>query len=160
MKDETIEADTSAKGETRLRYRLIYDWLKSAIAGSRLRDLGLVERSAYSHWICDPLTARAVRNDSELRSLLEPAALAARTPRLSREMLETISHVHMPLMVGHAFFNAFDLPPEVVALVEHRGRGRHVHCNDSTLSLCYRNPNSLDSCTGLHGANSIRHPYK
>lgn len=54
---------------------------------SRLRDLGLVEKSAYSHWMCGPLTARAVRHDYELRSLLEPAALAASAPLLSRDTL-------------------------------------------------------------------------
>jgi DNA-binding GntR family transcriptional regulator len=54
---------------------------------SRLRDLGLVEKSAYSHWLCGPLTARAVRHDYELRSLLEPAALLASAPLLSTNML-------------------------------------------------------------------------
>jgi DNA-binding GntR family transcriptional regulator len=49
---------------------------------SRLRDLGLVEKSAYSHWLCGPLTARAVTQDYELRSLLEPAALRASRPSL------------------------------------------------------------------------------
>ncbi|MGI4857052.1 MAG: GntR family transcriptional regulator [Janthinobacterium lividum] len=50
---------------------------------SRLRDLGLVEKSAYSHWLCGPLTARAVAQDYELRLLLEPTALRASLPRLS-----------------------------------------------------------------------------
>jgi DNA-binding GntR family transcriptional regulator len=54
---------------------------------SRLRDLGLVEKSTYSHWMCGPLTARAVKHDYELRSLLEPAALAASAPLLSQAML-------------------------------------------------------------------------
>jgi DNA-binding GntR family transcriptional regulator len=54
---------------------------------SRLRDLGLVEKSAYSHWLCGPLTARAVRHDYELRTLLEPAALLASAPLLSKDRL-------------------------------------------------------------------------
>ncbi|ASW04323.1 GntR family transcriptional regulator (plasmid) [Paraburkholderia aromaticivorans] len=54
---------------------------------SRLRDLGLVEKSAYSHWLCGPLTARAVAHDYELRVLLEPAALRASMPHLSKEKL-------------------------------------------------------------------------
>jgi DNA-binding GntR family transcriptional regulator len=49
---------------------------------NRLRDLGLVEKSAYSHWLCGPLTARSVRYDYELRCLLEPAALVASAPHL------------------------------------------------------------------------------
>ncbi|WP_206996058.1 GntR family transcriptional regulator [Trinickia mobilis] len=54
---------------------------------SRLRDLGLVEKSAYSHWLCGPLTARAVAHDYELRALLEPPALRASMPHLSKGML-------------------------------------------------------------------------
>ncbi|MGI4982637.1 MAG: GntR family transcriptional regulator [Janthinobacterium lividum] len=54
---------------------------------SRLRDLGLVEKSAYSHWLCGPLTARAVAQDYELRLLLEPSALRASLPRLSHATL-------------------------------------------------------------------------
>ena len=55
---------------------------------SRLRDFGLVEKSAYSHWLAGPLTARAVAQDYELRMLLEPAALRASYAKLPREMLE------------------------------------------------------------------------
>jgi DNA-binding GntR family transcriptional regulator len=49
---------------------------------NRLRDRGLVEKSAYSHWLAGPLTARAVAHDYELRMLLEPAALIASAPLL------------------------------------------------------------------------------
>ncbi|KVE26905.1 GntR family transcriptional regulator [Burkholderia singularis] len=54
---------------------------------NRLRDLGLVERSQSAHWLCGPLTARAVRHDYELRILLEPAALLASAPALARGTL-------------------------------------------------------------------------
>jgi DNA-binding GntR family transcriptional regulator len=130
---------------------------------NRLRDRGLIEKSAYSHWLCGPLTARAVRQDYELRVLLEPAALLASAPTLAREQLEaalreieraiedpdsvdatalhrlettlhdtflggasnrkllaTISHAHMPLIVNHAFYEAFRLHPEKGTLTEHR----------------------------------------
>jgi DNA-binding GntR family transcriptional regulator len=130
---------------------------------SRLRDRGLVEKSAYSHWLCGPLTARAVAQDYELRVLLEPAALKASAPSLSREqlsaalsdidraiadpdstdaaalnrlettlhekflsfapnrkLLATIDHAHMPLIVNHAFYDAFRLRPEAGTLSEHR----------------------------------------
>jgi DNA-binding GntR family transcriptional regulator len=56
---------------------------------TRLRDLGLVEKSTYSHWLCGPLTARAVAQDYELRMLLEPAALLASSTKLPRERIET-----------------------------------------------------------------------
>ncbi|HVE09985.1 MAG TPA: GntR family transcriptional regulator [Paraburkholderia sp.] len=55
---------------------------------SRLRDLGLVEKSAYSHWLCGPLTARAVAEDYELRALLEPAALTAAARAIPAERLQ------------------------------------------------------------------------
>jgi DNA-binding GntR family transcriptional regulator len=55
---------------------------------SRLRDFGLVEKSAYSHWLAGPLTARAVAQDYELRMLLEPAALRASYAKLPREVIE------------------------------------------------------------------------
>ncbi|SAL73985.1 GntR family transcriptional regulator [Caballeronia telluris] len=129
----------------------------------RLRDLGLVEKSAYSHWLCGPLTARAVAEDYELRALLEPAALRTSAPHLpestleaalaeieraidcpasinadalariettlhveclryapNRKLLETIGRALMPLTVNHAFFQAFDIQPEVGTLMEHR----------------------------------------
>lgn len=136
---------------------------------SRLRDLGLVEKSAYSHWLAGPLTARAVAQDYELRLLLEPAALRASQSHLKRNMLiaalaeidsailepdlidadalqriettlhvdclqhapnrkllEMIEHAHMPLTVNHAFFNAFNLHPELTTLTEHRAVLAHL----------------------------------
>ncbi|SAK93243.1 FCD domain protein [Caballeronia catudaia] len=104
-----------------------------------------------------------VRQDYELRTLLEPAAVRASAPTLPREKLEaalrdieraiddpgsihaaalhhlettlhdtflagasnrkllaTISHAHMPLIVNHAFYDAFRLHPEMGTLTEHR----------------------------------------
>lgn len=55
---------------------------------NRLREFGLVEKSAYSHWLAGPLTARAVAQDYELRMLLEPAALRASFPALPLESIE------------------------------------------------------------------------
>jgi DNA-binding GntR family transcriptional regulator len=50
--DETEAADTFGVSRGAVREAL-----------SRLRDLGLVEKSTYSHWMCGPLTARAVKHD-------------------------------------------------------------------------------------------------
>ncbi|HTJ91793.1 MAG TPA: GntR family transcriptional regulator [Pararobbsia sp.] len=55
---------------------------------NRLREFGLVEKSAYSHWLAGPLTARAVAQDYELRMLLEPAALRASFTALPVETIE------------------------------------------------------------------------
>ena len=55
---------------------------------SRLRDFGLVEKSAYSHWLAGPLTARAVAQDYELRVLLEPTALRASYAKLTRDTID------------------------------------------------------------------------
>lgn len=130
---------------------------------TRLRDRGLVEKSAYSRWLCGPLTARAVAQDYELRMLLEPAALRASQPFLRHEtlmkalaeideavanpdsvgadtlqrlettlhvdclahasntkLLNAIGHAHMPLIVNHAFYAAFEMHPDQRTLLEHR----------------------------------------
>jgi DNA-binding GntR family transcriptional regulator len=75
--DESAAANTFGVSRSAVREAL-----------SRLRDFGLVEKSAYSHWLAGPLTARAVAQDYELRMLLEPAALRASYAKLSREMIE------------------------------------------------------------------------
>ncbi|WP_250537231.1 GntR family transcriptional regulator [Caballeronia sp. AZ10_KS36] len=140
---------------------------------NRLRDRGLVEKSAYSHWLCGPLTARAVREDYELRVLLEPAALRMSAPLLpteevkaaladieraignpdsidaavlyelektlhdkflsyapNRKLLAAVSHAHMPLIVNHAFYDAFRLHPEMGTLLEHRAVLEHLVAGD------------------------------
>lgn len=74
--------DESAAAET---FQVSRGVVREAL--TRLRDRGLVEKSAYSHWLCGPLTARAVAQDYELRMLLEPAALRASQPFLQHGML-------------------------------------------------------------------------
>jgi DNA-binding GntR family transcriptional regulator len=86
----------------------------------RLRDLGLVEKTAYSHWLCGPLTARAVAQDYELRMLLEPAALAASQPFLSHDVL---------VAARDALDRAIATPDEVDAAALHRLElTLHVEC--------------------------------
>lgn len=57
---------------------------------SRLVDRGLVEKAVYSYWGAGPLTARGVRQDYELRLLLEPAALKVSGPHLDRAFLTSL----------------------------------------------------------------------
>lgn len=40
-----------------------------------LRDRGIVEKEPYSSWFAGPLTARQIKDDYDIRSQLEPAAL-------------------------------------------------------------------------------------
>jgi DNA-binding GntR family transcriptional regulator len=47
---------------------------------ARLQERGLIRKSASSHWIAGPLTARTVREKFELRSIIEPAALRMSAP--------------------------------------------------------------------------------
>ncbi|KAF0251199.1 GntR family transcriptional regulator [Pseudomonas putida] len=54
----------------------------------RLRDKGLVEKEPYSQWLAGPLTAQAVKQDYELRMLLEPDALRQGVEHVSRSDLE------------------------------------------------------------------------
>jgi DNA-binding GntR family transcriptional regulator len=75
--DESVAAETFGVSRGTVREAL-----------NRLRDLGLVEKSAYSHWLARPLTARAVKQDYEMRVLLEPAALLASAASLDRHELE------------------------------------------------------------------------
>jgi len=53
----------------------------------RLRDRGLVEKEPYSNWLAGPITAKAVREDYDLRAVLEPDALKRGAPCLAREDL-------------------------------------------------------------------------
>lgn len=56
----------------------------------RLRDKGLVEKEPYSQWLAGPLTAQAVKQDYELRMLLEPDALRQGVGLVSRSDLEAM----------------------------------------------------------------------
>ncbi len=56
----------------------------------RLRDRGLVEKEPYAQWLTGPLTAQAVAEDYELRTLLEPEALRQSAPELLRPTLEAM----------------------------------------------------------------------
>ena len=47
---------------------------------ARLQERGLIRKSASSHWIAGPLTARTLREKYELRSIIEPAALRMAAP--------------------------------------------------------------------------------
>lgn len=68
----------------------IYNVSRATIrdALSRLRDLGLVEKSPYSNWLCGPLTAKSIAEDYELRILLEPVALLQSAPFLKKDELQ------------------------------------------------------------------------
>lgn len=56
----------------------------------RLRDKGLVEKEPYSQWLAGPLTAQAVKQDYELRMLLEPDALRQGVEHVPRSDLEAM----------------------------------------------------------------------
>lgn len=56
----------------------------------RLRDKGLVEKEPYSQWLAGPLTAQAVKQDYELRLLLEPDALRQGIEHVPRSELESM----------------------------------------------------------------------
>ena len=57
---------------------------------ARLQERGLVRKSASSHWIAGPLTARTVREKYELRSIMEPAALRLAAPRIRYAEVENL----------------------------------------------------------------------
>lgn len=56
----------------------------------RLRDKGLVEKEPYAQWLAGPLTAQAVKQDYELRLLLEPDALRQGIEHVPRSELENM----------------------------------------------------------------------
>ena len=47
---------------------------------ARLQERGLIRKSASSHWIAGPLTARTIREKYEMRSIMEPVALGMAAP--------------------------------------------------------------------------------
>ena len=57
---------------------------------ARLQERGLIRKSASSHWIAGPLTARTVREKFELRSIMEPAALRLAAPFIRYAEVENL----------------------------------------------------------------------
>jgi DNA-binding GntR family transcriptional regulator len=53
---------------------------------SRLHERGAIGKDRASHWIAGPLSARMLDDEHALRSLLEPAALAAAAPMIRAEL--------------------------------------------------------------------------
>lgn len=53
----------------------------------RLKDRHVIGKDSTGHWIAGPLTAKAVREDYEIRRLLEPASLLSSAPQLTHEEL-------------------------------------------------------------------------
>ncbi|MGO8917901.1 MAG: GntR family transcriptional regulator [Stellaceae bacterium] len=56
----------------------------------RMHERGLVEKSPRSHWIAGPLTAAAIREFYEIRTMLEPQALIQAVPNLDIDELVTM----------------------------------------------------------------------
>lgn len=57
---------------------------------ARLQERGLIRKSATSHWIAGPLTARTVREKFQLRSIMEPAALRLAAPSIRYAEVENL----------------------------------------------------------------------
>lgn len=56
----------------------------------RLQERGLIGKSASSHWVAGPLTARKLREKFELSSILEPAALRLAAPHIRYPEVEAL----------------------------------------------------------------------
>lgn len=54
----------------------------------RLQERRLVDKSASSHWIAGPITAQAIKDQFEIRRILEPRALVSAAAALPAERLE------------------------------------------------------------------------
>lgn len=57
---------------------------------ARLQERGLIRKSASSHWIAGPLTARTVREKFEMRRIMEPAALRLAAPHIRYAEVEHV----------------------------------------------------------------------
>ena len=57
---------------------------------ARLQERGLIRKSATSHWIAGPLTARTVREKFEMRAIMEPAALRMAAPYIRYAEVEQL----------------------------------------------------------------------
>jgi DNA-binding GntR family transcriptional regulator len=60
---------------------------------ARLQERGLIRKSATSHWIAGPLTARTVREKFEMRTIMEPAALRMAAPYIRYAEVEHLLEV-------------------------------------------------------------------
>ncbi|MBO0902840.1 GntR family transcriptional regulator [Jiella sonneratiae] len=54
----------------------------------RLQERRLVDKNASSHWVAGPLTARSIKDQFELRKILEPHGLVSAAPLLDHRQLE------------------------------------------------------------------------
>jgi DNA-binding GntR family transcriptional regulator len=113
---------------------------------TRLRDIGIVEKSTYSHWLCGPLTARAVMHDYELRILLEPIALLASAPMLSRQRIEYALAKLTGMITEQDSVDATAL-----SLLE---ADLHVDCLN-----CTPNKKLLATITGAHMPLTVNHAF-
>lgn len=57
---------------------------------ARLQERGLIRKSATSHWIAGPLTARTVSEKFEIRAIVEPAALRLAAPHIRYSEIEAL----------------------------------------------------------------------
>lgn len=56
----------------------------------RLQERRLVDKNASSHWVAGPLTARSIKDQFELRKILEPHGLVSAVPYLDHAALATL----------------------------------------------------------------------
>ncbi|PWG61820.1 GntR family transcriptional regulator [Spiribacter halobius] len=68
----------------------------------RLRDRRIVGKDSSGHWVVGPLTARAMREDYEIRRVLEPVALRGSAPKLGDDELRAMQRRLDQAMNGSA----------------------------------------------------------
>lgn len=56
----------------------------------RLQERRLVDKNSSSHWIAGPLTARSIKDQFDLRKILEPHGLISAAPHLGHQHLSAI----------------------------------------------------------------------
>jgi DNA-binding GntR family transcriptional regulator len=84
-----------AFGEFRINQSLLAEHfgvsrIRAAEVLARLRDQRIVRRDDRGHWLVGPLTARAVRDEYELRAILEPIALRHSAKWLESDEIEAM----------------------------------------------------------------------
>lgn len=80
----------------------------------RLKDVGLVEKELHASWLAGPLTGKAVSEDRELRTLIEPYALMLSAPLLSADDISLMrSNIDMAISstgrVAHELLERIEL---------------------------------------------------